>query len=1326
MAVLLFCGTAAAFGKIADAGATEIKPITGFHQSIWGNEQGLPQNTVLTIAQSKQGYLWLGTELGLVRFDGVRFVTFDKSNTAALRSNKINTLLVSRDGSLWIGTGGGGLTRYRDGQFETFTKRDGLPGNVIRAILEDRAGDIWVGVDGAGLARLHNGRFATYSTENGLPDNGVFALAETKAGDIWVGTNKGLSRIRTESRPTLDRVSELSQANVRSLEVTQDGTLWIGTSGGGLYAFRGGKFEPIKAGPGTAGAAITALCHDRAGNLWMGTTNAGAVRLSDGHLGAYTAKEGLQSNDVRSIFRDRSENIWIGTGGGGLVKLFDNGSVLTIDKKDGLSDSVALAVFEDRERALWVGTNGAGLNRIKNGAISTLTTKDGLASDVVFTVSQDREGAIWIGTRRGVNRILKGNVRTFTTRNGLASDVVYSSLPDEDGSMWFGTQAGLTHLDGGVATTYTTKQGLSNNVVQVIFRDRHHELWIGTGGGGLNRFSNGRFEKLDSARGLSSDVVLSMYEDRDGILWVGTDGGGLNRFDGRTFTSYTTRNGLSDDAVFQILPDDNGNLWLSSNKGVARVSLQSLNNFALGRSKRVSAISFGIADGMNTNECNGGFQPAGWKARDGKLWFPTMRGVVALTPRLVGQDQRPLPVTIEQIRINDREVSTASAIRVPPGIGDLEFQYSAPDFRSADRVVFRYQLEGFDQGWVDAGTRRTAYYTNIPPGRYRFRVLADNGNDQWEAPAAEVEFEMQPHFYQTSAFSVASALALLGLVLAGHYWRTRQLRDRERLLQMHVEERTRALRNEIAERERAELELVKAKEAAEAASRVKSEFLANMSHEIRTPMNGVLGMTELTLATDCTDEQREYLQIVKSSADALLNVINDILDFSKVEAGRLDLDPVTFNLRESVDEAVRMLAYRAQEKELLFVCEVDESVPERVHADPLRLRQVLINLLGNAIKFTSYGQVTLLVTQQAAPEASESGGALKFIVRDTGPGIASEKINSIFDAFAQADSSTTRKFGGTGLGLAISHRLVNLMGGDIWASSEVGVGSEFCFTVRYAEARGTEERRPLRAETVVSVSRVPSGSVRVLLAEDNPANRMVARLSLERAGFAVQEAANGREAVQLVQHTSFDVVLMDCRMPVMDGYAATRQIRRLPGPVQRLPIIALTASALNEDRQAAEEAGMDDFISKPFRSQELVEKCLMWSNGEVTQLIRKRLDGRETERRADNSLDLAELTGSLYLIFLDTAPPVISDLLASIETQQWEQARHAAHWLQGGAARMLYPDLQEELNRLERACAQGECTATAEDLQRLQQRFREAVQRAQSHVSNRQAERAIA
>ncbi len=1038
----------------------------------WQTAQGLPQNSVLASAQTPDGYIWLGTEEGIVRFDGVRFTTFD-SRITGLQAATIKTLLVDHNQDLWIGTSGGGLSCLHHGKFTTFTSRSGLPSQSILSLYEDTHGVLWAGTDGGGLIRFENGKFHLFTKADGLPDNVIYAVSGDRNGTLWVGTHDGLGRFSRGKFIPVQAQEGLGKDQIRCIRVDRRGDVWVGTNDG-LYRLTSTGVTRFTTRNGLTSNTIFTLSEDSVGTLWIGTLTGGLNRFVNGKFSSFTDKDGLVGKDVWTILEDREGSVWVGTAGGGL-NCFKKGSFTQLSKEDGLLSDMILAVFQDSEGSLWIGSD-KGLVRLKNGRATAYTMRQGLPDNFVFAVTEGPDHDIWIGTRRGLARLKNEKVNAFTAKNGLPSDFVACTYTDHKGNVWIGTRGGLVRYDGRQFTTFTTLDGLSNNFVLSLYEDGQGTLWIGTSGGGLDAFKNDNFRAYTSRDGLSNDVVWALNGDADGTLWAGTSGGGLSRLRKGKFTTYNSSSGLFDDAPLAILDDHLGRLWMSSNKGVFSVEKEQLNAFADGRLHSITSIAYGTSDGMKSHECNGGFQPAGWRAKDGRLLFPTTKAVAVLDPAHLAKNEVPPYVVIERALVDNKEVAVDTPLVTPPGKGQLEFQFTAPSFITPEKLQFRYMLEGFDKDWTQAGTRRVAYYTNIPHGEYRFRVKAGIG-DTWSTNNAAVSITLEPHFYQTTLFNIIFGIAIVSLCAGSYRLRVSQLKMRELKLVVLVNERTsalqesemqlrrsrdelehrvqertselvetnKALEDEVTMRRRTEEQLILAKDAAEAASRAKSDFLANMSHEIRTPINGILGMTDITLSTELDDEQKEYLDIVRFSADSLLAIVNDILDFSKIEARKLTLDLAPFALRKSVDELVHSLAIRARQKNLALTCHVSNDVPNDVLGDPLRLRQVLLNLLDNALKFTSKGGVALSVTIE---DQTPQHALLHFAVKDTGIGISPDKQKTIFEAFSQADTSSTRRYGGTGLGLTISYQLAGMMGGRLWVDSEPGQGSTFHFTAR--------------------------------------------------------------------------------------------------------------------------------------------------------------------------------------------------------------------------------------------------------------------------------------
>jgi ligand-binding sensor domain-containing protein/two-component sensor histidine kinase len=787
------------------------KSIIQYNHKVWRTEDGLPQNTVRAILQTREGYVWLATEDGLVRFDGIRFVVFDRHNTRQIKSNSIQVLYEDREGNLWVGTDGGlarckdgaftaystadglssdnvgsiyedregnlwvgttgGLNRLNQGRVAAYTIKDGLPASSIRTIFEDRQGNLWVGTTG-GLARQTGGKFTTYTVNDGLPANNVGVIYEARDSDLWFGTTGGLALLKGDGFIAYTNREGLSNNFVWAVHEDGEGNLWVGTDGG-LNRFKDGRFITYTTRDGLSDNSVWSIYEDGSGSLWLGTPG-GLTRLKGGQIDSYTTREGLSNNVVLSLCEDREGSLWVGTETGGL-NLFKDRKFSTYTTRDGLPADMIWTVYIGRDGGLWVGSQGGGLSHLDGGKIATYTTRDGLASNIVRAICEDKEGGLWVGTPDGLSKMENGRFITYTVLDGLSSNAIWAIHEDGEGALWVGTLGGLSRMKDGKFTVYTAQEGLPDDSVLAIDSGDDNALWIGTRSGGLSLLKDGRFKTYTVDDGLSDNSVRALYEDEDGALWVGTRRGGLRRFKDGKFTVYSSKEGLFDDCVFQILEDGNGSLWMSGTKGVFAVSKNDLNDFADGRIHSITSVSYGTADGMESRECNGG-QPAGCRGRDGKLWFPTTKGVAMIDPENMRINEEPPPVVIEQVIADEESLDPSRKAELTPGLYRLEFQYTGLSFIAPEKVRFKYKLEGFDKDWVDANNRRVAYYTSIPPGDYTFRVKACNNDGVWNERDASFGFYLKPHFYQTYWFYIALA-ALAGLIGWGLYrLRLRQLK----------------------------------------------------------------------------------------------------------------------------------------------------------------------------------------------------------------------------------------------------------------------------------------------------------------------------------------------------------------------------------------------------------------------------------------------------------------------------------------------------------------------------------------------------------------------
>lgn len=1020
------------------------KAITQLAHASWRDE--LPQNTIHAILQTRDGYLWFGTYEGLVRFDGVRFAVFDASRSKDLRGTAVVHLAEDRDGRLWIATNGG-LSVREGGRFRTFTVDDGLPSDVVGAVLPRPDGSLLVGTD-RGVCRFSGGRCGPAGLE-GTMAGAVKALVADGPESVWVASDRGLFRIdgRVVTRLTVE--DGLPSNLCRAVLPAPDGTLWVGTSAG--LAHRTGRgWQVLTTADGLPDSFVAALWLDRDGSLWIGTEGGGLARLEGGRLDTFSERDGLSHNYVRSLYEDREGSLWVGTNGG-LNQLRDS-KVRVYTKQEGLGANFARVVLEDRRGDMWVGTDGGGLCRFRDGAFSCFGVEQGLPSASVRALCEGRDGALWVGSRGGLSRFDGASFTTWTVRDGLPSNLVRAVLEDHEGAVWVGTEGGgLCRLSGGRIDVLRTADGLPSNDIRALHEDRLGQLWIGTYGG-LVRWRDGVERVLGTADGLPNDIVFAVSEDGSGNLWVGTDNG-LGLIEPSRVTAFTVDDGLFDNKVFQILDDGQGWLWMSSNRGISRVRSEQLHARARREIPRVEAEGFDRSDGLRVNQCNGSSQPAGWRRRNGELWFPTAEGVAVVDPSRMRFNPVPPPVLIEEVVVDRTPMQPRAAQVLGPGLRELEVHYSALSFVAPEKVRFRYRLEGFDSRWVEAGSRRSAYFTSIPAGRYRFHVVACNNDGVWNEAGSAWSFEVTAPLWARWWAYLLYLAAVGGSVWAAGMLRMRALHRRARHLEAMVAERTaqveasnRALAEKVAEAEESERRAVASERRALEASRAKSVFLSNMSHELRTPLNSIIGFASILIERlDGRVEPRygRFLRNIHASGEHLLRLINTILDLSKIEAGRMELHLEEIQVGALLSEMENLMRGVAAEDDIDIEVRAPADLPP-LTADPIKLKQVMFNLLSNAVKF-SPPRATVVVdaTFLPRPESPLGVESVRLNVTDRGIGIRPEDHEVIFEEFRQLDEGANRRFQGTGLGLPLARRLVELHGGTLTVQSAPGKGSTF-------------------------------------------------------------------------------------------------------------------------------------------------------------------------------------------------------------------------------------------------------------------------------------------
>jgi signal transduction histidine kinase/ligand-binding sensor domain-containing protein/DNA-binding response OmpR family regulator len=1201
------------------------------------NKNTISNNLITDIIEDRKGNLWIATRGGgLNKFlrDKNQFINFkhNKNNDNSISSDLINTVVQDKDGFFWIGTEDGGLNKFDEGKnlfihYSAGNDNKSLGDISVQDIFEDSQDNLWIGTQNGGLNLLDRKtntftRFMNNQKDcKSISHNDVYSIFEDSKHRLWISTNGGLNLLNRKAgtftcyKNDPRNVNSLPVNKLRAIQEDNDGNIWIGTENGGISIFNPetGTFRNYQNDEidktSLSDNSIYAICKDAKGNMWIGTFAGGVDFLNtDNSKFTYynhsSSKNSLSYNKVLNIYEDSKDNVWIGTDGGGL-NLFNQktGNFTHMLHEDGNKNSICgnyvLNIKEDSQGNIWIGTWGDGItiyNKQKNSFKhfkNDPANPNSLSINNAWFIYEDKEKNIWVGTH-------DGGLNLYNPRNHSFTRYLYDK---------------------------NDPTSLNNNKVHVIFEDSKGNLWIGTEGGGINLLDKktGRFKHFihnEEKNSLSNDIVNCIYEDHEGNLWISTEAG-LNCLNTKTyeFTNYSTANGLPNNVIFGILADAKNNLWISTYKGLSMFN-----------DVKKTFKNYDIADGLQGNEFK---EMAYCKSRSGEMYFGGNNGFNRFFPDSIKDNSFEPPLVMTDFQVMNKQVPIAldakdpsplkkditetKEITLPYESSVITFEFASLNYTIGGKKQYSYMLEGFDKSWNEVGTKHTATYTNLDPGTYIFKVKGLNNAGQWSSHVLNLQLIITPPFWLTWWFKLLLTLSIVGGSIGFYKMRMRTIKSQKRVLEKQVEERTMQLVHLTQEEHKARLEAEKAHQEAEKAhqgaeeahqeaklaNQAKSVFLATMSHEIRTPMNGVIGMSSLLAETILSDQQREYTNTITTCGESLLNVINDILDFSKIESGNMELEQEDFNLRACIEDVLDIFGTKTAGLGLDLIYHIDHNVPLQIVGDDLRLKQILTNLVSNAMKFTQKGEVFVGVHLVKSDELENM--TLQFEVRDTGIGIPADKLDRLFKAFSQVDSSTTRKYGGTGLGLTISEKLVKLMYGEVHVESMVGQGSTFSFTIQTAVGK-----KALKAYTQYNMTDLQNK--KILVIDDNMTNLAILKGQLELWKLIPKLSDSAEGGLEILsKDPQIELILTDMQMPYMDGIELAENVRKL---YPSLPVILL--SSVGEDYGKNNQL-FHSILNKPVRQHILSRHILealrpnsIAASGEKN--IQQKLPGNFSER----------------------------------------------------------------------------------------------------------------
>lgn len=1192
--------------------------------------EGLSQGHVTAIIKDHQGFMWFGTDEGLNKYDGYTFITYkyDGEKPESISNNFVRDVMEDHAGNVWVATTSG-LDKFnrKKGAFVHYTPTG--KSIYIEGIFEDSQKRMWVGSNkGLYLFNPDKGIFHHYPHQekdtNSLSHNSIYQILEDNEGELWIGTQDGLNRFNpqtqrfTHYRHDPHNSRSISSSWVITLYKDSKGRIWAGTLGGGLALFDKKKnsfvnFRHDPANPNSvAHNDVLSLVEGNDGKLWIGTEN-GGISVFDYDKKKFVTyrhdasdNRSLSNNSVHSLYKDDIGNIWAGTWSGGVNFLPRFGDKFAHYKHvpnnpNSLSHNIVTTISGDSDGNIWMGTDGGGLNLLDRKRKTFVHYQDNtndrysIKSNYIITTANVSTDVLALGYHRLGFDLLNRKTGHITHLPEDAENDQGAPLASTSGTaaykdLWLGTFYGFGLFHYNRATKQFTryqhnpldKNSISEGSIFSLLEDREGNVWVGMGlNSGLdffdrknNHFIHYRHDPNDK-HSISNNIVFSITEDRQGNIWIGTDNG-LNCYDKRTkrFTSYTEKDGLANNVIYGILEDKHGNLWLSSNKGISKFN-------------PVTKVcsNYDVSDGLQDNTFK---QNAWYQTAQGEMFFGGINGFNVFHPDSISDNPFIPPVWITDLQIFNKPVAIGKNSPLQQHITESKeitlsyqqsvftFAFAALNYTQPEKNQYAYKLEGFDEDWNYVEARRTATYTNLDAADYVFRVKASNNDGIWNEQGASLIIHILPPWWKTWWFRMSVGLAILGLGAGFYRLRIRAIKIQNRKLEKLVDMRTKELQI-------ANMEIKKSNEELVSMEKIKDNMLAVMSHEIRTPLNSMIGLAHVLKRRNPRADQIEIIDTLKTSSDHLLHLVNDVLDYNKIQAGKLDLEVLRFNLIDILKQLHSMFTRAAEEKNIHFSVQLSTSLPTFLIGDPTRLLQILSNLVSNAIKFTAEGSVTL---RARTMEQSEQICTIEFKVEDTGIGIPEDKLHLLYEPFSQLRSETHRKYGGSGLGLLIVKNLVEAMNGSVAFESIPNKTTTATATIPFTIEHDTERDHQ-------SINQPNLGTLkglRILYTEDVKSNQFLVKTLLADHEIDCDIANDGHETIAKTAAQEFDVILLDVQLPDMDGYEVTAKIRSDELSKNKKTPIVLFSAYTDINDQKIKSCGANDFIGKPFQPEDLLLK----------------------------------------------------------------------------------------------------------------------------------------